>query len=99
MADPGFVPAAVRHDYFALISVIVYRIACVVFWGAVLPDYLASSGGVTPGGAPTGSLTYGVIALVLSILVTVSAYIGTTGRSFTTDDAGRGPVPATTVRT
>jgi hypothetical protein len=79
--DPSRVPDRVRHDYFALICVSVYLAACVAFWGAALPDYLRAVNGVTPGGAPTGSLAYGVVAFVLSVTLTAACYLGTTSRT------------------
>jgi len=79
--DPSRVPDGVRHDYFALICVSVYLAACVAFWGAALPDYLRAVNGVTPGGAPTGSLTYGVVTFVLSVALTAACYLGTTSRT------------------
>ena len=79
--DPSRVPDGVRHDYFALICVSVYLAACVAFWGAALPDYLRAVNGVTPGGAPTGSLTYGVVTFVLSVALTAACYLGTTSHT------------------
>ncbi len=89
--DPSRVPAGVGQDYFALICVSVYLAACVVFWGAALPDYLRAVNGVTAGGAPTGSLTYGAVTFALSAAVTVACYLGTTGRAL------RNPVAPTAV--
>lgn len=84
-ADPASVPAAVRRDYFGLVSSVVYLTACVAFWAAALPDYIAATEGVTAGGAPTGSLPYAVVTFVLSIAVVIGAYAATTG---TTSIAG-----------
>jgi hypothetical protein len=78
--DFALVPEGVSDDYFALICVSVYLAACVAFWGAALPDYLRASHGITPHGAPTGSLIYGVVTFGLSIALTAAAYSGTTRR-------------------
>lgn len=79
--NPALVPEGVSNDYFALICVSVYLAVCVAFWGAALPDYLQANDGVTPDGAPTGSLTYGIVTFGLSIALTAAAYLGTTRRS------------------
>jgi len=79
--DRSLVPAGVQRDYFALICVSVYFAACVTFWGAALPEYLRAEIGVTPDGAPTGSLTYGVVTFVLSVALVVACYWGTTGQT------------------
>jgi hypothetical protein len=79
--DPSLVPNGVQRDYFALICIVVYLAACVAFWAAALPDYLRAVNGVTPGGAPTGSLTYGVVTFLLSVALTVACYAGTTTRT------------------
>ena len=79
--NPALVPEGVSNDYFALICVTVYLAVCVAFWGAALPDYLQANDGVTPDGAPTGSLTFGAVTFGLSIALTAAAYLGTTRRS------------------
>lgn len=79
IADPGFIPLGVQRDYFALVCATVYLIACVVLWAAALPEYLGARGGLTPGGAPTGSLPYAVVTFILSMALTAGAYAGTTG--------------------
>ncbi|GAY13828.1 hypothetical protein MSZK_05540 [Mycobacterium sp. shizuoka-1] len=78
-ADPASVLPIVRRDYFALVSAAVYLIACVVFWTAALPDHLAAVHGVTPTGAPTGSLPYAAVTFVMSIALTAGAYLASTG--------------------
>ncbi|MEB3049829.1 hypothetical protein KV112_08780 [Mycolicibacter sp. MYC123] len=78
--DPDLVPPGVDQDYFALVCVVVYLVAAAVIWGAALPDYLAANQGRTPQGAPVGALPYSVITFLLSIALTVGAYVGTTGR-------------------
>lgn len=85
--DPSVVLAGVRQDFFALICVTVYLAVGAIIWGAALPDYVQAVDGVTPSGAPTGSLTYGVVTLVLSIALTGACYAGTTSRSLA--DAAR----------
>lgn len=95
-ADPASVPAVVRRDNFGLISSVVYLIACVVLWAAALPGYVAATGGVTPGGAPTGSFPYAVVTFVLSIAVVIGAYAATTGTGSPTGDVGVDPRKAAT---
>lgn len=79
--NPSLVPAGVQRDYFALISLCVYLAACVLFWGAALPDYLRAQNGVTPQGAPTGSLAYGLITFVLSSALILGCHASTTSRT------------------
>lgn len=88
IADPASVPAVVRRDYFGLVCSVFYLVACVVFWAAALPEYLASADGVTPGGAPTGSFPYAVVTFMLSIAVVIGAYTVTTGRRSAAGDVG-----------
>lgn len=80
-ADPSRVPIGVGHDRFALTCVSVYLVACLAFWAAALPDYLRAVHGVTPGGAPTGSLGYGVVAFALSVALTAGCHLGTMERA------------------
>ncbi|MGE2815117.1 hypothetical protein ACQI5H_08230 [Mycobacterium heidelbergense] len=80
-SDSSRVPAGVERDYFALVCVVVYLVACVAFWGAALPDYLRADHGITPSGAPTGSLAYGVVTFVLSVALTAACYLATTSRA------------------
>jgi hypothetical protein len=79
--DPSRIPAGVQRDYFALICVFVYLAVCVALWAAALPDYLRAANGVTPGGAPTGSLTYAVVTFALSVALTFVCYLGTTSHT------------------
>lgn len=79
-ADPSIVPTAVIRDYFVLICLTVYLVACLAFWSAALPDYVHARNGLTTTGAPTGSFPYAVVTFALSIALTAGAYVGTTGR-------------------
>lgn len=76
--DWSRVPAGVERDYFALICVAVYLTACVAFWGGAMPDYLRAINGITPSGAPIGSLAYSVVTFVLSVALAAACYLGTT---------------------
>ncbi|MEB4209725.1 hypothetical protein [Mycobacterium sp. 94-17] len=77
--DPSLVPDSAHGDYFAAVCVGIYLVFGVMFWVAALPDYLAAVDGVTPHGDPTGSLTFGVVNLAASALLTCGAYVGTLG--------------------
>jgi hypothetical protein len=78
--DPGFIPAGVRGDRFALCCVVVYLVLAAVFWIAALPDYFEAVGGLTAEGSPTGSLVFGVAAYLSAIALLVGAHLGTTRR-------------------
>jgi hypothetical protein len=65
---------AVCGDYFPLVCAVGYLLAGVVFWTAGLPAYLDAQSGITSSGAPTGSLAYGIVAFVCSVLLTVWSY-------------------------
>lgn len=79
--DPRLVPAGVRRDHFSLICVVLYLAACLVFWGAALPDHLRAVHGLTPSGAPTGSLAYGMVTFGVSAILVFACYSRTTSRT------------------
>jgi hypothetical protein len=76
--DPDVLPVGVGRDYFALWCVLVYLPVVAAMWIAALPDYLDAYNGRTPAGAPVGSLPYAIITLVLSAVLTTTAYVRTT---------------------
>ncbi|OBK82453.1 hypothetical protein A5649_08950 [Mycolicibacter heraklionensis] len=77
LTDPSIVPAGARGDRFAAVTVSVYLAFGVLFWGAAIPGYLDAVDGVAPSGNPTGSLTFGAAAAVLTAVLTATAYRGT----------------------
>lgn len=73
--DEVELPPGVPDDRFALISITVYLVVALIAWGAALPGFVHARAGLTPGGAPVGSLFYGILTLVASIALLVGAYV------------------------
>ena len=102
--DPDVMPAEMRCDYFPLVYSVVYLIASVAFWIVGARDNLRAVDGVTPEGAPIGSLPYAVVAFVASVLILIACYTPTVGRVVDADTgpesvpgvpAARGRIPVT----
>lgn len=89
-ANPAFADPASAGDTFALKVVVVYLVVGCVIWGAALPDYFRAVHGLTPSGAPTGSLTYAVLMLVGSVAVLIGCY----ARTLTPRQAADADAPA-----
>lgn len=80
-SDPALADPRSQGDRFVLGGVVTYLAIGLVIWGAALPDYLGAVDGVTKNGAPTGSLTYAVVTLVLSVALLYGCCAGTLSRA------------------
>ena len=57
------------RDLYGLVAGAVFLVVFAVLWATALPDYRDAAGGLTPDGAPVGSLPYALACAVVVVVV------------------------------